>query len=35
VALAERLTEPKIATLDQRHFRAVRAVHVDALDLRP
>jgi predicted nucleic acid-binding protein len=35
VALAERLTEPKIATLDQRHFRAVRAAHVDALDLRP
>jgi predicted nucleic acid-binding protein len=35
VALAERLEEPKVATLDQRHFRAVRAAHVDALDLWP
>ena len=35
VALAERLAEPKIATLDQRHFRAVRPAHVDTLELRP
>lgn len=35
VALAERLREPKVATLDQRHFRAVRANHVDTLELRP
>ena len=35
VALAERLSEPKVATLDQRHFRAVRPAHVDTLDLRP
>jgi len=35
VALAERLVEPKVATLDQRHFRAVRPDHVDALELLP
>jgi uncharacterized protein len=35
VALAERLEEPKVATLDQRHFRAVRPTHVAALDLVP
>jgi len=35
VALAERLGEPKVATLDQRHFRAVRPAHVKALELRP
>jgi uncharacterized protein len=35
VALAERLDEPKVATLDQRHFRAVRPVHVAALELLP
>ncbi len=35
VALAERLSESTIATLDQRHFRAVRPAHVDTLDLRP
>ena len=35
VALAERLGEPKVATLDQRRFRAVRPAHVDTLDLRP
>lgn len=35
VALAERLGEPKVATLDQRHFRAVRPAHVNALELRP
>jgi len=35
VALAERLGEPKVATLDQPHFRAVRPAHLDALELRP
>jgi hypothetical protein len=35
VALVERLGETKVATLDQRHFRAVRPVHVEALELRP
>lgn len=35
IALAERLAEPKVATLDQRHFRAVRAAHVDTLDTWP
>lgn len=35
VALAERLGETKVATLDQRHFRAVRPTHLDALELRP
>ncbi len=35
VALAERLGEPKVVTLDQRHFRAVRPAHVEALELRP
>jgi uncharacterized protein len=35
VALVERLDEPKVATLDHRHFAAVRPSHVDALELRP
>lgn len=35
VVLAERFGEPKVATLDQRHFRAVRPAHVEALELRP
>jgi len=35
VALAERLGESKVATLDQSHFRTVRPVHVDGLELRP
>ena len=35
IALAERLNEPKVATLDQRHFRAVRPNHVPALELWP
>ena len=35
VALAERLAEPKIATLDQRHFRAVRPAHVASFELLP
>lgn len=35
VALAERFGEPKVASLDQRHFRAVRPAHVPALHLLP
>ncbi|MGH2948643.1 MAG: type II toxin-antitoxin system VapC family toxin [Solirubrobacteraceae bacterium] len=35
LALVERLDEPKVATLDHRHFGAVRPVHVDGLELRP
>jgi uncharacterized protein len=35
VALAERLGEPKVATLDQRHFRAVQPAHMETFELRP
>lgn len=35
IALAERLDEPKLATLDHRHFGVVRPAHVDALELLP
>jgi hypothetical protein len=35
IALAERLGEPKVATLDHRHFGTVRPVHADALLLLP
>lgn len=35
VALAERLAEPKVATLDHGHFGTVRPAHVEALELRP
>lgn len=35
VAIAERLNERKLATLDHRHFRAIRPRHVDALQLLP
>ncbi len=35
VVLAERLDEAKVATLDQRHFRAVRPAHIEALELLP
>ena len=35
VAIAERLNEPKIATLDHRHFRAIRPRHVEAFELLP
>ena len=34
-ALAERLEEAKVATLDERHFRVVRPRHVSALELCP
>ena len=35
IALAERTRETKVATLDHRHFRAVRPSHVEAFDLLP
>jgi uncharacterized protein len=35
IALAERFDEPKVATLDERHFRVVRPRHVPALELWP
>lgn len=35
IALAERLGEPRVATLDHRHFATVRPAHVDALELIP
>lgn len=35
VALVERLGEPKLATLDHRHFRTIRPRHVEALELLP
>jgi predicted nucleic acid-binding protein len=35
IALAERLLEPKLATLDHRHFSTVRPAHVEAFELLP
>jgi len=35
IALAERLGEEKVATLDHRHFAVVRPRHVDSLRLVP
>lgn len=35
IALAERLGETRIATLDRRHFPAVRPTHVPAFELLP
>jgi uncharacterized protein len=35
VAIAERLREPKLATLDRRHFGLVRPRHVSSLQLVP
>jgi predicted nucleic acid-binding protein len=35
LAVVERLDEPKVATLDHRHFRLLRPRHVDALRLLP
>ena len=35
IAVAERLEEPKVATLDRRHFSVVRPRHVDTLELLP
>ncbi len=35
LAIVERLNEPKLATLDHRHFQVLRPRHVDALRLLP
>jgi predicted nucleic acid-binding protein len=35
LTLAERMDEPKVATLDHRHFAMMRPRHVDALELLP
>jgi len=35
LAVVERLKEPKLATLDGRHFRLLRPRHIDALHLLP
>lgn len=35
LAVVERLDEPKLVTLDHRHFSALRPRHVDALRLLP
>ena len=35
LALTERLEEPKLATLDHRHFATVRPAHIEALELLP
>jgi predicted nucleic acid-binding protein len=35
LTIAERLDEPKVATLDHRHFAMMRPRHVDALELLP
>lgn len=35
IAVVERLGEPKLATLDHRHFLAVRVRHVDGLEIVP
>ncbi|HXV04600.1 MAG TPA: PIN domain-containing protein [Solirubrobacterales bacterium] len=35
LALVERLGEPKLATLDHRHFATMRPRHVEALELLP
>ena len=35
LALVERLAEPKLATLDHRHFGTMRPRHVEALALLP
>jgi uncharacterized protein len=35
LAVVERLREPRLATLDRRHFAAMRPRHVTALELLP
>jgi predicted nucleic acid-binding protein len=35
MAIVERLGEPKLATLDRRHFTIMRPRHVEALELLP
>lgn len=34
-AIVERLREPKLATLDHRHFAVMRPRHINALELLP
>jgi hypothetical protein len=35
LAVVERLREPKLATLDRRHFTVMRPRHIEALELLP
>jgi hypothetical protein len=35
LAIVEHLGEPKLATLDRRHFSIMRPRHVEALELLP
>ncbi|HJN88364.1 MAG: hypothetical protein QF714_00785 [Dehalococcoidia bacterium] len=35
LAIVERLNDPKLATLDRRHFHALRPCHADVLRLLP
>jgi predicted nucleic acid-binding protein len=35
LAVVERLNEPKLATLDRRHFAILRPRHIDALEMLP
>ena len=35
LAVVERLGEPRLATLDRRHFTLMRPRHVEALELVP
>jgi predicted nucleic acid-binding protein len=35
LTIVERMNEPKLATLDHRHFRILRPRHVEALELIP
>lgn len=35
IAIVERFREPKLATLDHRHFAAIRPAHVESLTLLP
>jgi predicted nucleic acid-binding protein len=35
LAIVERLAEPKLATLDHRHFATLRPRHIEALELLP
>lgn len=35
LAVVERMNEPKLATLDRRHFSVVRPRHIDVLELLP
>ena len=35
LAIVERLNEPKLATLDRKHFGAMRPRHVESLELLP